>query len=106
MSVTAPTNSSLPGIDRRASQGVEMLHRAIRHQKPVFMLEILVVAGRLIDRPSHGGSIFRMRTLEDQLKRRLRRGVALENSKCLRCPDDLSRGDVPAEAPRVAQFLR
>ena len=92
-------------IDRRARQHVHLLHRAVRHKQPVFVLEILVVAAGLIHGPLHVGPIIRMGARDDELWRRRGRRIASENSKCLRCPDDLAGGDLPAEAAGVAQFL-
>ena len=70
------------------------------------MVEILSVAGRLIDGPLHGGAILRMGALEDKFQGRFHRPVTSKDSEGLVRPDDLSAGGIPAKAPGVAQSLR
>ncbi len=70
-------------ISRPASHGMDVFHCAIRHQQSVFMIEILSVAGGLLDGVLHGRAIFRMGALENKFQGRLCRLVALEDSKGL-----------------------
>src|ERR1700739_3831051 len=51
-------------IYRRASHGMDIFHRAIRHQQSIFMIEISCLAGRFVDGLLHGGAIFRMGALD------------------------------------------
>ncbi len=53
-------------ISRSASHGMDIFHRAIRHQQSIFMVEILSVAGRAIDGLLHGSAIFRMGALHNK----------------------------------------
>src|ERR1700730_4020198 len=70
-------------ISRRTRDGLDVFHRAIRQQQSIFVVEILSVAGRLIDGLLHGGAVFRMGTLENKFQGRFRRPVALEDSEGL-----------------------
>src|SRR5262249_10171237 len=61
-------------------QGVQVLHRAVRHQQSVFMLEILMVSQRLIDYLLHGSAIFWMGALNDEARGRFRCRIVLKNT--------------------------
>src|SRR3979411_1051528 len=63
------------------SHGMDIFHRAIRHQQSIFMVEILSVAGRAIDGLLHGSTIFRMGALDNELYGWFRRRVTLKDSK-------------------------
>ena len=106
ISVIAPTNWVAGRISRRASHGMNVFHRAIRHQQSVFMIEILSIAGGLPDGFLHGSAIFRMGPLENKFQGRFHRLVALEDLEGLVRPDDFSARGIPAEAPGAAQSLR
>src|ERR1700687_4756977 len=84
---------------------MDIFHRAIRHQQSIFMVEILSVAGRLIDDLSYGNAVFRMGALDNKFRGRLRRPVTSKDSEGLLRPNHLARGDVPADASRATQFL-
>src|SRR6202043_4227955 len=82
-------------IYRGACERVDVLYRAIRQQQPVFMLEILLVSGRLIGGFPHGIAIVRMGALNDELQGRLRHRVTPEYPEGLPGPDNLAGSDAP-----------
>jgi hypothetical protein len=55
------------------------ISQTIRHQQSIFMIEILPVAGRPLDRLLHGDEIFRMGALEKKLQAWFGRSVVLED---------------------------
>jgi hypothetical protein len=57
------------------------ISQTIRHQQSIFMIEILPVAGRPLDRLLHGDEIFRMGALEKKLQAWFGRSVVLEDSE-------------------------
>src|SRR6267378_3036531 len=68
-------------ISRSTSHGMDIFHRAIRHQQSILMVEILSVAGRAIDGLLHGSAIFRMGALDNKFHGRFRGSVTLEDSE-------------------------
>src|SRR6266566_4929390 len=78
------------GISRSMSHGMNIFHRTIRHQQSIFMVEILSLAGRAIDRQAHGRAIFRMGALDNKFYGRLRCSVALKDSEGFVRPDNFS----------------
>src|ERR1700739_1109227 len=82
-------------ISRRASHGTDILHRAIRHQQPVFMIEIPALAARVIDGLLHSSAIFRMGALDYAFHGRPRLSVQLEYPKRFIGPEDFSSGSIP-----------
>jgi hypothetical protein len=59
-------------ISHRSSHGMDIFHRAIRHQQSVLMVEVLPFTGRVIDGLLHGSAIFRMHALDNQFQSRFR----------------------------------
>src|SRR5713101_49013 len=79
--------------------------RAIRHYQPIFLLKILPILRRALDRLFHQGRVFGMDPLKKELRRRLRRLIVLKDSKGFFRPDDLAGGGPPAEAPGMTEPL-
>src|ERR1700688_811621 len=69
-------------------------------------VQVLRVLQCAFNRFLHSGSIFRVKTFEEQLQRRLYRSLILKNPKVLIGPVEVSGRNVPAEAPRTAKRLR
>src|ERR1700730_3421265 len=88
------------------SHGMNIFHRAVRHQQTMFMVEILSLARGAIDGLLHGSAIFRMGALDDKFHGRLRRPVTSKYSESLVRPDNLSACDIPSKAASAAQSLR
>src|SRR6202043_2936854 len=72
----------------------------------MLVVQFLRVLRRAFNRLLHSGSIFRVKTFEEQLQRRLYRSLILKNPKVLIGPVEVSGRNVPAEAPRTAKRLR
>ena len=81
---------------------MDMLHRAIRHHQAIFMLKILPILRRMLDRPLHLSRVFRVNTLENKFHGRCRRSFELEDSIGFLRPHDLAGGNSPAKASGVA----
>ena len=79
-----------------------MLDGGVRHQQSMFKIKILSVLCRALDGLLHESTVFRMGALDNELHGRLCRPVELEDPKGFLRPDDLARGDTPAEAAGVA----
>src|SRR5216683_1283741 len=87
------------------SHDVDAFDRASWHYQPIFMLKILPILRRALDRLFHQGHVFRMDPLKKKLRGRLRRLIVLEDSKGFFRPDELAGGGPPAEAPGMTEPL-
>src|SRR3984885_5833279 len=85
---------------------VYVLHRAVRHQQSILMVELLTFIGRTFNDRPNGRAIFRMRTLNDQFERWFGRLIISKDSKALVCPEYFSARYIPSEAPGLVQPLR
>ena len=47
---------------------MNVFDRSIRHQQPIFIIEILALAGCALDRASHESAILRMNALQDHVE--------------------------------------
>ena len=61
------------------SYGVDIFHRAVRHQQSIFMIKVIAVDGRMLEGLLHCGAIFRMGALDNKLQGRFRRPVTLKD---------------------------
>ena len=85
-------------IRYRMRRGMDMFDRAVGHQQPIFVIEILAVAGRAVDGLLHARPIVGMNALKDRVEADRRRLVVAEYPEGLVRPDDFAGGDAPAEA--------
>ena len=66
------------------------------------MVEILAVAGRVINGLLHGSAIVRMDAPDNEFQGRSGRPIVLEDPECLLRPEELSTLDLPAKASGTA----
>jgi hypothetical protein len=88
------------------SHNMDVFDGAIRHHQAIFMLKILPILRRSLNRLFHQGCVVRMNPLEDKFEGWYRRSVVLKDPKGFLGPEDLTGGEPPAEAPRMTEPLR
>src|ERR1700751_432687 len=70
-------------IFRSACHRMDMLHRTVRHQQSILMLEILVFGGHPVNHRLHGGAILGMHALKHKFDGRFGRSIKFENPEGL-----------------------
>src|SRR6266478_10124066 len=93
-------------VSGSAGYGMDMFHRAVRHQQSKLMVVVISIDGGTFNCLLHGGTIFRMRALDNKFHGWFRRPVTAEDSEGLVRPGNLSAGDFPCKASGAAQSLR
>src|ERR1700676_4827393 len=68
-------------IAQGMSHNMDIFDGTIRHHQAIFMLKILPVLRRTLNRLLHQGRVVRMNPLEDKFDGRFRRSVVSEDSK-------------------------
>src|SRR6266853_5368979 len=68
-------------------------------------IKILAVLRRALNGRFHQGRVFRMNSLHNKFPGRSGRSVVLEDSKGFLGPNDLIRGRLPPETPRMTEPL-
>src|SRR3979411_2695646 len=88
------------------SHNPEILDRAVRHQQPMFDVKTWPRPWSPIGDLPDELPVFRVRSLDDCFEGGFGSWPVPEDPKALLGPVDLSVGNVPAEAARVAELLR
>ncbi len=94
-------------ISRGTSHGMDIFHRAIRHQQSILMVVVIspsMDARSMVSCTAARSSGWARWTINST--GRFRRPVTSKDPESLVRPDDLSAGDVPSKASGAAQSLR
>src|SRR5580700_2308851 len=85
---------------------LNVLHRAIRQQQPMFKIKSLPVPRYLVERFLEEDSVLRMCSPQYDFHCRFVGWIVFENAKRFLRPEDLSAGNIPSETARMANSLR
>src|SRR5260370_8300785 len=84
---------------------LQVFDRSIRHQQPMFEIPLLPLARNAFDQLLHSRSVFWVSSFQDHINRSFGCRLVSKYPKGFPRPIDFSGENIPAETPRVAQFL-